>query len=142
VAALLLGLLVVAPSGLAHAPALATTLSDLAVRATPSGDAAVVVELPAGTTVELTGSAAGDFLEIVVDGAQGWVGVEQVDAGGLDTAAVITDAVLRAEPSTGGAILRDVPAGGTVLLTGAAVDGYLAAAFEGTGGWLAANALA
>ena len=41
-----------------------------------------------------------------------------------------------------GAILGAVQAGSTVILTGASVDGFLAASFDGTGGWLPANAVA
>jgi uncharacterized protein YraI len=141
VAGLLLGLLVLAPSALAHAPGLATALSNLTVREAPSADATVVTELPAGTTVELTGNAAGDFIEVLFDGRPGWASVALLDAGGLETATIDADAALRTEPNAGGTVLLEVPAGSTVILTGAAVDGYLAATFAGTGGWVSADAV-
>jgi hypothetical protein len=34
-----------------------------------------------------------------------------------------------------------VPAGATVILTGATVDGFAAASYAGTGGWIAGAAL-
>jgi len=63
-------------------------------------------------------------------------------AGEIDTALVVLDASLRAAPNNDGAILGAVQAGSTVILTGASIDGYLAASFDGTGGWLPANTVA
>jgi uncharacterized protein YraI len=141
VLALILGAFLAASAALAHGPALATTTATLALYEAPSIDAPVLAELPAGTEIELTGAAEGDFLEATFDGQLGWTHVEGLD-GMIDTALVVVDASLRAAPNNDGAILGAVPAGSTVILTGASVDGYLAAAFGGTGGWLSANAVA
>jgi hypothetical protein len=67
--------------------------------------------------------------------------VDSLD-GMIDTAPVILDARLRAAPTNDGEILGLVQAGSTVILTGASVDGFLAASFVGTGGWLPASAVA
>jgi hypothetical protein len=107
----------------------------------PSADAPVLAELWAGTEIELTGAAEGDFLEATFDGQRGWTRVDSLD-GMIDTAPVVLDASLRAAPNQDGAILGAVQAGSTVILTGASVDGYLAASFAGTGGWLPASAVA
>jgi hypothetical protein len=141
VLALLLGVLLAAPAALAHAPALATTTATAALYEDPSGEAVVLADLPAGTEIALTGAAEGEFLEATVDGQRGWTRVDTLD-GMIDTALVVVDASLRAAPNPDGAILAAVPAGSTVILTGAAVDGFLAAAVDGTGGWLPVTAVA
>ena len=139
--ALILGALLAAPAALAHAPALATTTANIALYEAPSAEAPVLAELPAGTEIELTGAAEGQFLEATFDGQLGWTRVDALD-GTIDTAPVVADASLRAAPNDDGAILGAVPAGSTVILTGASVDGFLAASVDGTGGWLPATAVA
>ena len=114
---------------------------NVALYEAPSADAPVLAELPAGTEIELTGAAAGAFLEATFDGQVGWTRVDTLD-GRIDTAAVVVAASLRAAPNNDGAILGAVQAGSTVILTGAAVDGFLAAAVDGIGGWLPATAVA
>jgi hypothetical protein len=141
VLAVILGALLAAPAALAHAPALATTTANIALYEAPSAEAPVLAELPAGTEIELTGAAEGAFLEATFDGQLGWTPVDRLD-GTFDTAPVVVDASLRAAPNNDGAILGAVQAGSTVILTGASVDGFLAASFDGTGGWLPANAVA
>jgi len=125
----------------AHAPGLATTTSDITLHEAPSADSPVLTQLPVGTEVELTGAAEGEFLEVTVAGQVGWTSVHSLD-GMIDTAPVILDASLRAAPTADGEILGAVQAGSTVILTGASVDGFLAASFAGTGGWLPASAVA
>ena len=139
--ALIFGALLASPAALAHAPALETTTANVALYEAPSADAPVLAELPAGTEIELTGAAEGDFLEATFDGQRGWTRVDSLD-GKIDTAPVVLDASLRAAPSDDGKVLGAVEAGSTVILTGASVDGFLAASFDGTGGWLPASAIA
>jgi hypothetical protein len=138
---LVLGMLLGAPAAFAHAPGLATTTADISLHEAPSADAPVLMQLPVGTEVELTGAAKGEFLEVTVAGQVGWMSVDSLD-GMINTAPVILDASLRAAPTADGEILGAVQAGNTVILTGASVDGFLAASFAGTGGWLPASAVA
>ena len=138
---LVIGMLFGTPVAFAHAPGLATTTADITLHEAPSADASVVMQLPVGTEVELTGAAEGKFLEVTVAGQVGWTSVHSLD-GMIDTAPVILDASLRAAPTADGEILGAVQAGSTVILTGASVDGFLAASFAGTGGWLPASAVA
>ena len=139
--ALLLAALATAPAALAHAPALAVATVDASLLAAPAADAPVVGTIPGGTEVELTGVAAGDYLEILAGGRQGWVVVNLLDDGRLDTATASLDTPVRAAPQVDAEVLGVVPPGGTVILTGAAADGYLAASFDGIGGWVEAQAL-
>jgi hypothetical protein len=128
-------------TALAHAPAMVTASSDVPLLAAPSDDASVLAVLPAGSEVELTGEADGDYLEISSEGQTGWAGVDSFDRW-LDTASVTADATLLAAPTADGEVLGAVQAGSTVILTGASVDGFLAASFDGSGGWLPASAVA
>ena len=138
---LLLGTMAIAPTALAWAPGLATATTDVALYAEPTVDASVLTVVPAGATVELTGDAAGDFVQVALEGQHGWADAAHLDARGLDTATVVGDASLRAEPHPDAAVLGVAPAGSTILLTGAVVDGYVAASFGGTGGWVTAASL-
>jgi uncharacterized protein YraI len=133
--------LLASPAALAHGPALATTTTTVTLHVAPGGNTPVLAELLAGTEVELTGAAEGEFLEVASGGQLGWVRVDSL-AGEIDTALLVSDASLRAAPNNDGAILGAVQAGSTVILTGASVDGFLAASFDGTGGWLPATAVA
>jgi len=139
--ALILWALLGGPPALAHAPAMVTTSRDVPLRAAPSDEAEVLVLLPTGAEVELTGAADGDFLEVSSADQIGWARVNSFE-NSLDTAPVVVDASLRAEPTPEGRVLGAVQAGSTVILTGASVDGFLAASFDGTGGWLPASAVA
>jgi hypothetical protein len=138
---LILGMLLGTQAAFAHAPGQATTTADIALLEAPSADAPILTQLPVGTEVELTGAAEGEFLEVTFAGQVGWTSVGSLD-GMIDTATVILDASLRAAPTADGEILGAVQAGSTVILTGASVDGFLAASFAGTGGWLPASAVA
>lgn len=138
---LVLAMLLATPAAFAHAPGHATTTADVALYEAPSADAPVLTQLPVGTEVELTGAAEGEFIEVTFAGHVGWTSVDGLD-GMIDTATVILDASLRAAPTADGEILGAVQAGSTVILTGASVDGFLAASFAGTGGWLPASAVA
>ena len=132
--------LLLVPTALAHAPALATATSDVLLHATPDLAAPVLGVVPVGETVELTGAASGGFLEVNVRAQVGWVEAACLDDG-IATAVVSSDAVLRLGPNPTAETVRAVPAGSTVILTGAQVDNFLAASFDGSGGWIESEAL-
>ncbi len=125
----------------AHAPALATVTTDAALYASPDSVAPILAHLASGATITLTGTAVGDYLEIVAGDVQGWVGVDDLDDGRFDTAHVDVDTSLRGGTGTDASIVQHVPAGSTVTLTGASLDGFLAATFDGAGGWIPAAAI-
>jgi hypothetical protein len=122
----------------AHAPAIAVTKFSQPLLESPTLDSIVLMELDAGVEMELTGHASGDFVEVIAGGITGWVDVNLIRAGQIQTATVSVLTPITAEPNDAGQLLTLVPAGDTVILTGAAVDGYLAGSYNGTGGWLPA----
>ncbi len=126
----------------AHAPGIATAEIDLVVREAPAADGAIVSELAAGSEMELTGDASGEYVEVATGGLAGWVDVSTIRAGQIQTATATVLTEITDAPDVDGRLLMVVPAGETVILTGAAVDQYLAASYDGTGGWLPAANLA
>jgi hypothetical protein len=128
----------------ADAPALAVTLADVELLAEPVAGSSILAEIPTDTEVELTGEAAPGYVEIIFDRRRGWVAAALLDAGsgrGVPLATAARSLEIRDAPLPEGKVLGSVPRGGTVILTGAEVDGYLAAAYRGTGGWLPAAGL-
>jgi hypothetical protein len=142
--ALALGLVIGACSPVAHdasakAPPLATTVLDAEASAAPGYDAAPVAVIPQGTEVELTGVAAPGFLGVYYDGQNVWVPAQYLSLGVrpvIDTAVTVADAPLLDAPMRDASVLEFILEGQAVILTGASVDGYDAAAHEGTGGWI------
>lgn len=130
---------------LAEAPPLATTVLPVNAFAAPDYGAAVVATLPADAEVELTGSVAPGFLGVLYDGQEVFVPAQYLTLGtrpGIDTAVTTEDAPLLDAPLRDANIRLTIPEGQTVILTGAAVDGYVAASYDGTGGWIDRRGLA
>jgi uncharacterized protein YraI len=65
----------------------ATTNDSVNLRAGPSTEDAVLGELPAGTVVGLTGQQVNGFLEVVANGATGWVSADFLGTGGASAEA-------------------------------------------------------
>jgi hypothetical protein len=68
-----------------------------------------------------------------------WVPAQYLSLGvrpGIDTAVTVADTPLLDAPMPDASVLENVPEGRAVILTGARVDGYDAAAYAGTGGWI------
>ncbi len=132
-------------AALAKAPPLATTVLEVNALAAPDYSAAVVAVFPADAEVELTGNSAPGFLGVLYDGQEVFVPAQYLSLGtrpGVDTATTVADAPMLDAPMRDGNVLTIVPEGQTVLLTGATVDGYDAAAYDGTGGWMNGRDLA
>ena len=90
----------------AHAPGFATALNDLSLLEGPGPAAAVLAIVPTGAEVELTGAAAGDLVEVIFAGQQGWAAAADLDAGhltdgGIELATAITPTDLLLSPHPG-----------------------------------------
>lgn len=129
----------IAPGGAhAHAPGIAVVEFEQPLLEAPVVDSAALAELAAGSELELTGDADGQYVEVVAGGITGWVDLDLIHAGQIENAITNTVTSITDAPSDDGQLLAVVPAGDTVILTGAAVDDYLAGSYNGTGGWLPA----
>ncbi len=129
----------------AKAPPMATTVFEVNAFAAPDYNAAIIAVFPADAEVELTGNAAPGFLGVVYEGQEVFVPAQYLSLGtrpGIDTAVAIEDAPLLDAPMRDANVQITVPEGETVILTGATVDGYDAASYDGTGGWMDRRGLA
>lgn len=125
----------------AHAPGTAVAELNQPLLQMPTSDSAALTELAAGSDLQLTGDADGQYVEVVAGEITGWVDVSLIHAGQIETAITTELIPITDAPSDDGQLLALVPAGDTVILTGAAVDDYLAGSYNGTGGWLPAASL-
>lgn len=129
----------------AKAPPHATTLVATGVFSTPDLTGEQIGTLDPGTELELTGSAAPGFLGVIYGEGEAWVPSTNLTTGvrpGIETAVAIVDAPLTDAPRRDSGIVSYVPEGESVILTGAAVDGYYAASYNGTGGWISGRDIA
>jgi len=136
----------------------ATVTTGLNLRTGPSTGDAVLLVMPAGATVGLTGQSANGFLSVNYNGTAGWAFADYLQQGGSPappppppapnpgpgsgTATTTSDLNLRAGPSLGDAILMVMPFGATVTVTGGGQNGFLPVSYNGTAGWAAADYLA
>lgn len=124
---------------LARADPLATTVVDANIYAIPDWNSPPIGTLPAGTEVQLSGSASPGFVAILFGDGEAWVAAQFLEIGdrpGIDTAVALTDTPLLDAPMRDANVVANVPEGGALILTGASVGGYDAASHEGAGGWV------
>ena len=122
----------------------ATTTAPLNLRDAPNGS--VILVMPEGASVTVTGSASSGFLpvEYLGTGVRGWASADYLSVEGNSSPgedgpasypATTTAALnLRTSP-VDGSITLVIPAGSTVYVTGDARQGYLPVAYNGAPGW-------
>lgn len=128
-----------APAALAIAPGLATVRYDAPLLASPDNATTVIATLSAGSEVELSGATAPGYVEVTANGQTGWISADALSVSGrpgLGMAVAIDGTSIYAAPLPDAGVLGNVPPGGAVILTGAHVGVYVAASFDGVGGWL------
>jgi uncharacterized protein YraI len=139
-------LLTVAPGsvgrvGSVAAATLATTTDALNLRSGPSLGNAVILVMPAGAPVDVTGDPQHGFYPVTYVGTAGWASGDYLSfgtSGGGGGSATTTDALnLRAEPSLAATVLTVMPAGSTVTLTGGSSGDFLAVRYGSLDGWAA-----
>jgi uncharacterized protein YraI len=141
----------------------AMVTEDLNLRTAPSLGSEVLLVMPGGASVDLTGEREAGFAEVVYGGLRGWAFSTFLDDGddggsapvgppnnpngyappapGSGTAIVTEDINLRASASTGAEIRAVLPAGAVVTLTGSAQNGFYHILHEGRRGWASASYL-
>ena len=129
----------VAQEASAKAPPLTTTVLTAEALAAPGDDAGPVAVIPQGAEVELTGDAAPGFLAVYYDEEVVWVPAQYLsldDRPGIDTGVTVADTPLLEAPMPDASVREIILERQAVILTGASVDGYDAAAHDGSGGWI------
>jgi uncharacterized protein YraI len=130
--------------------AAASTTSSLNLRAGPGTKYAVILVMPAGASLKITGSYNKGFYPVRYQGTKGWASADYLTTGGgssgdsgsgsvsgsaTGSATVTTSLNLRAGPSTGDSVLAVMPSGSSVTLTGQASNGFVSVNYQGTDGW-------
>lgn len=118
----------------------AVTTSELNLRAGPSTSDDVLLVMPEGAEVALTGDQANGFYGVEFDGESGWASADYLDLDGgsapaSDRAVVDSALNLRNGPSTGDDVLAVMPGGAEVAVNGAAENGFYPVSFNGQEGW-------
>ena len=142
----------------------ATVLDDLYLRAEPNPSAAVLLTMPTGARVELTGNRIANFAELFYGGVRGWGFSTYLDDGddvnapaaaappsnpfgfappapGSGTAIVTEDAYLRAAASQSAEVQTVLTAGTEVQLTGISQNGFFLVLHNGARGWASSSYL-
>lgn len=124
----------------------ATTTTALNLRSQPSTTGLILSVIPAGATVEITGSAINDWFPVAYDGVVGYASgtylrLAPPDVSSGATARVRVALNLRAGAGTTFAQLAVMPAGSIVLLTGQSQNGFWQLTFDGRMGWASSQYL-
>ncbi|HEV2088306.1 MAG TPA: SH3 domain-containing protein [Cryptosporangiaceae bacterium] len=127
----------------------AVTTANLNLRDGPSLNDRVVVTMPVGAVVTLTGETQNGYRSVTWSGYSGWAHPDWLDVRTAPapqpqpqpepqptSTAVATDSLnLRAGPATSFRVLTLIPRGARVVLTGETQNGYRSVSYEGTTGW-------
>lgn len=141
----------------------ATVTSSLNLRSRPSTSASIILVMPSGASVSLTGNQQNGFLELTYKGTGGWGYADYIstgggssggsssgsgsggsqDAGGGNAGSATTTSALnlRTGPGTGYAVILVMPSGAGVTLTGSSQNGFLGVTYQGTTGWASSSYL-
>lgn len=116
------------------------TTENLNLRSGPGTTFGVLVVIPAGTKIALTGEQQQGYLGVSWNGTSGWAHGDWITPDGAaptptGTATTTDDLNLRAGPATSYAALAVMPAGSTVTLNGQESNGFQSVTWNGTTGW-------
>ena len=129
----------------------ATTTSALNLRSRASTSSTVLLVMPSGASVSLTGQSSNGFLGVTYQGTSGWASADYLSTGGggdggggggsTGTARTTSELNLRSRASTSSTVLLVMPSGVSVELTGQSSNGFLGVTYRGTSGWAFADYL-
>lgn len=127
------------PSGNAGSETVTTYLN---LRDGPSTSNGVLLVIPTGATVTLTGDSSDGYLGVTYNGVSGWAYGSYITSGGGNSssgggnATVIDGALnLRSGPGTDYSVLLVMPDAAVVSLDGGNENGFYEVTYNGTSGW-------
>lgn len=143
-AATIVSSLTLAPKA-ASAAATSTTTS-LNLRAGPGTKYDVILVMPAGASLNITGSYSKGFYPVRYQGIKGWAYADYLGGGGsyeevsyqvsdTGTAYTTTSLNLRSGPSTSDSVITVMGSGAAVSLTGQSSNGFVSVDYNGSSGW-------
>jgi uncharacterized protein YraI len=129
-------------------PGSAVTTAPLNLRSGPGTGNPVLLVIPAGATVSVSGDAQSGFLPIAYNGSSGWASADFIAQDGGSTPApapstgtgtTMAPLNFRNGPGTGYGVISVIPAGATVSLTGDSSGGFVSITYTGTSGWVSSD---
>ncbi|MEZ4530773.1 MAG: SH3 domain-containing protein [Thermomicrobiales bacterium] len=126
----------------------------LNLRSGPGTSYSVILVMPGGSTVTITGALQNGFYPVRYGSTNGYASATYLQIGGtpssptptapaIDTATVIDGSLnLRSGPGTNYSILTVMPDGATVSITGSLVNGFYPVRYNGINGYASATYLA
>jgi uncharacterized protein YraI len=132
-----------------------TVTESLNLRSGPSGSSPVIVVMPAGAGLVITGTSSNGYLAVTWSGYQGFAHGDWIRRSGAAQpapsqpttppakgTAVTTDALnMRAGAGTTFTVLTVIPRGTTVSLTGQSANGFYGVTWSGKTGWASSDYL-
>ncbi len=123
----------------------AETTSSLNLRSGASTSSSVILVMPSGATVTLTGTTSNGFSGVTYQGTTGWASTTYLStsggsgsdpgSGNAGSATTTSALKLRSGPSTSDSVILVMPSGATVTLTGNTSNGFSGVIYQGTAGW-------
>jgi uncharacterized protein YraI len=135
----------------------ARTTTELNLRAGPNLSSDVLLVMPGGASVTVTGGGQNGFVPVTYGGTSGWAYASYLTSGGgtpdpeptappaagpSGTAVTTADLNLRSAPTTASAVLVVMPYGATVNLAGQTQSGFHAVRYGSIEGWAHGDYLA
>ena len=113
---------------------------NLNMRSQATTASAIILTMPAGATVTLTGEVSGLFYQVVYNGRTGWahkdwIRLNESTVTPTNMAQVTESVNLRGGPATSYKRIMLLPAGAMVTLTGQQSNGFHSVSFNGRTGW-------
>lgn len=136
----------------------AQTTSSVNLRSGPSTADGIILVVPRGATVSLTGSTSNGFSSVSYQGSNGWIytqflgtvgagdggggdGSQDPGSGNAGSATTTSSLNLRVGPSTTARVILVMPSGAGVTLTGNTSGGFSGVVYNGTSGWASSTYL-
>lgn len=127
----------------------ATTLANLNLRSGPGTSYSVLLVIPYGAQVTLTGGVTNGFYPLTYNGTAGYASAGYLQIGGGTptptptpsnrTGYTTANLRLREAPNTSGNVLVVIPDGSAVTVTGNATNGFYPVTYSGTSGYSSAS---
>lgn len=128
----------------------AVTTDALNLRTGPGTSSPVMIVMPKGASVTLTGKTSGGFRSVTYQGFSGWASADYIKAQGATQpappsatgSATTKDALnLRAGAGTGFTVVTVMPRGAKVALSGKSANGFYQVTWNGKTGWASGDYL-
>ena len=118
------------------------TTDSLNLRTGPGTGYEVILVMPEGASISITGSRSNGYYPIRYQGTNGWASADYIDTDAPLGIAYTTDSLnLRSGPGTKYDVIDVMPAGASLKITGSYSKGFYPVRYQGVKGWASADYL-